>query len=759
MHGVFYLFKAARLRPSTVQSLSKYCLIVGLLSLPWVGWMASQVRFGTAYVEAWLPVDAPVRVAYRQYRNQFGADQFLLISWQGCQLDDPRLALMAESMRELAAARPEFHIRSVQDSASAVNTLASGRRRVSVEQAISRLEGLAIGKNGACFIALQLDEAGLDRRSELISLIEQQALATSIQDDQLIMAGEPFQIHMIDLASRQSMQYYVLPSSLLALFSAWFCLKSLRLTLLVFLFAGVGQVLGLALIAYFFGEMSAVMVVVPTLIFMLTLSGAVHLANYYLDSGGAANGMAGVTALSLGLIPCLLATVTTVIGFGSLAVSHLSPVWQFGCLASLGLGLSTLFMLSSFPAASSIRRRAVGGPMINYAASNSQWLGCFHRFTLRWSTPIICAGLALLAWAIVGVRFLKTSTEFDDMFPAQSRAVQNLNWVEENLGPLNSLEFLVTFTQCPDPQLLDRLSLIERLHEELCSTPGVQSVLAASTFLPDVPKGRGLSGTLERAAFRKTLQSDASLLKLGHVLSKSEEAETWRISARVNDLRSDNYNQTRDKLLASCERVIHTGWNTTQSSPATISVSGLRMVIETAHQTLLSDLASSFATAFALITPMMMFVARGFFSGLVLMIPNVLPVLLVFGSMGWLGIRLDVASILTASVALGIAVDDTLHFVSWYLRNRRMGHTPQVSVGEALQACARPMLHTTIICAAAMLPFLFSDFIPTSKFAILMILILACALVGDLLLLPAMLVSPLGRGMGRMNPTNPSTSQ
>ncbi len=721
--------------------------------------MACQVRFGTAYVEAWLPADAPVRVAYRQYRSQFGADQYLLVSWHACVLDDPRLEIMARRMRELSLSRPEFHIRSVQDSASAVNEMASRQRRIGEQQAIAQLEGLAIGKNGASFIALQLDEAGLDRRSELILLIEREALAASIPADTLIMAGEPFQIHMIDLASRESMQYYVVPSSLLALLSAWLCLKSLRLTLLVFVFAGVGQVLGLALISYFFEEMSAVMVVVPTLIFMLTLSGAVHLANYYLDSGGAANGMAGVTALSLGFIPCLLATVTTVIGFGSLAVSQLSPVWQFGCLASLGLGLSTLFMLSSFPAASSVRRPTLTGPMLNRAAGKARWLEIFHGFTTRWSTAITCLGLAMLAWAIMGVQYLKTSTEFDDMFPAKSRAVQNLNWVQENLGPLNSLEFLVTFNDCPDPQLLERLALIERLHEELRQAPGVQSVLAATTFLPDIPQGKGVRATVQRAAMRKTLQSDSSLLAMRHVLCKSEGTETWRLSARIVHLRSDNYEQVRDALLVKCQQVVDAHWNTVQSSPATVRVSGLRMVIETAHQTLLSDLAGSFAAAFALITPVMMFVSRGFLSGLVLMIPNVLPVLLVFGSMGWLGIRLDVASILTASVALGIAVDDTLHFVSWYQRNRRLGHNAHVSVGEAIQACARPMLHTSVICAAAMLPFLFSDFIPTSKFATLMILILACALIGDLILLPAMLVGPLGRRIGRTKYNPTSTSQ
>ena len=167
--------------------------------------------------------------------------------------------------------------------------------------------------------------------------------------------------------------------------------------------------------------------------------------------------------------------------------------------------------------------------------------------------------------------------------------------------------------------------------------------------------------------------------------------------------------------------------------------------METAHQVLLSDLGASFLAAFVLITPVMMLIVRSTICGLILMIPNTLPVAIVFGGMGWLGIRLDVASILTASVALGIAVDDTLHFMNWFTRCRQRGDPVEAAVLGAIDTCARPMLQTTIICTGAMLPFFLSQFLPTSKFALLMILTLSGAIVGDLLLLPAILHGPLGK--------------
>jgi hypothetical protein len=146
-----------------------------------------------------------------------------------------------------------------------------------------------------------------------------------------------------------------------------------------------------------------------------------------------------------------------------------------------------------------------------------------------------------------------------------------------------------------------------------------------------------------------------------------------------------------------------------------------------------------------MITPIMMLSIRSILGGLLIMIPNVLPVTLAFGMMGWMDWSLDIAGILTASVALGIAVDDTLHFVCWYQRERQDGRSAKEAVRRTFDRCSSAMLHTTLISCGAMLPFLFADFMPTQQFSRLMITMLSLALIGDLVLLPALILSPLGR--------------
>ena len=134
------------------------------------------------------------------------------------------------------------------------------------------------------------------------------------------------------------------------------------------------------------------------------------------------------------------------------------------------------------------------------------------------------------------------------------------------------------------------------------------------------------------------------------------------------------------------------------------------------------------------------------------MVPNLAPIALVFGVMGWCGIDIDIGSVLTASVALGIAIDDTLHFLTWYRRGVEKGQTRAAAVLYAYRKCAPAMFHTTLICGLGLLVLAHSSFVPTSRFAVMIFLLLVAALLGDLVLLPAMLASSWGRFFARERP-------
>lgn len=188
---------------------------------------------------------------------------------------------------------------------------------------------------------------------------------------------------------------------------------------------------------------------------------------------------------------------------------------------------------------------------------------------------------------------------------------------------------------------------------------------------------------------------------------------------------------------------------------------GVIPVVYKAQRTLLTSLADSIALAFVLIaavmfvllnpgaTPIQMLrpgnVMLGIAAGAVAMVPNVFPVLLVFGLMCHLGLEIDIGTMMTASVAMGVAVDDTIHFLSWFRENLDKGKTRVEAVIETYRRVGPAMTQTTIVGGLGLFVFALSTFTPTQRFGTLMLVMLAAALIGDLILLPALLAGPLGR--------------
>ena len=167
------------------------------------------------------------------------------------------------------------------------------------------------------------------------------------------------------------------------------------------------------------------------------------------------------------------------------------------------------------------------------------------------------------------------------------------------------------------------------------------------------------------------------------------------------------------------------------------------LVYKTQRQLLVS-LQQSLVVASALIAIVLIVLLRSMGGGLATMIPNLFPLVVVFGGLGWLGIPIDIGIMMTASVALGVAVDDTIHFVSWFRRGLSQGLTRYEAALESYERCALAMVQTTIIAGLGLAVFALSTFTPTQQFGYLMVTILTAALVGDLILLPALLVGPVG---------------
>jgi len=182
---------------------------------------------------------------------------------------------------------------------------------------------------------------------------------------------------------------------------------------------------------------------------------------------------------------------------------------------------------------------------------------------------------------------------------------------------------------------------------------------------------------------------------------------------------------------------------------------GVVPIVFKAQRTLLTSLIESIAWAFVMIAVVMMVLLRSgrvsaknllnVRGGMLSMLPNVFPVVVIFGIMGHLRIMVDIGSMMTASVAMGVAVDDTIHFLTWFRGGILQGKSRREAIMLAYDRCAGAMTQTTLIGGLGLSVFAFSTFTPTQRFGVMMLTLLVAALVGDLVFLPALLASPLGK--------------
>lgn len=197
------------------------------------------------------------------------------------------------------------------------------------------------------------------------------------------------------------------------------------------------------------------------------------------------------------------------------------------------------------------------------------------------------------------------------------------------------------------------------------------------------------------------------------------------------------------------------------AGPLQAIYTGIVPVVYKAQRTLLESLIASFILAFFLILIVMVILLTpgkmpwallqpkqlgvGLVAGLISMLPNLFPVVIIFGLMGHGGVLVDIGTMMTASVAMGVAVDDTIHFLTWFREYIDRGLNRVQAVIETFRRVGAPMIQTTCVGGLGLFVFSLSTFAPTQRFGVLMLVLLVTAAIGDLLLFPALLVGPLGK--------------
>lgn len=741
----------------------------------------------------WVPDSVPAKEDYNRFSEQFDVRDVVLVGWPGSKLDSPSLDRAAtmlhglsnpefdeitapirkQSIDELMRTDPwvadfyqqardltqmRFPLRWARSGTETLQALTARPASMSRGAAIRRLQGTLVGPDGEQSCVVMALELQADKyRRDLIPMIEENlARLLDVPPSDLAFVGGPYDGAVIDTAAIETVAQFSPISSVIAAVLCFFCLRSIPLTIAIVATAVIGQGMVLAMVYYAGYDMNAVLIVLPPLVFVLTVSAGIHLSNYFLDIvrefPDKPKSIAAKSAMRAGVLPCVLATATTVVGLSSLLLVRLEPVRLFGAIASIGVAMTLALLIMVLPGAmllTKIKTKKQGVEPERAVHRGSQFVR--RRLTRPWPTIIAFAAIGILM--TLGLPRLQSSVNVSRMFQANSPLRQNYQWFEANVGATATGDLVLSYPSDDQSDALQRLRHTTMIQKAVLDLPGVGGTLSAATFVPSIPRTRRLSAAATRNVIRGLLEDpDSSIGRLNYI-TRDQEGDHWRITVRLAQSQDINFKPRIDAIVAAANQAAGQ-----LEVPPIVRFTGHVVIVQESQQILLGDLFSSFLTAFTIIAIVMMIMLRSVVGGLLAMLPNLFPTTLMFGLMGWIAIPLDIGSVMSASVALGIAVDDTVHLLSRYGSRRARGLGQIRAAHGALSQCGWAMFQTTLVCGLALMAYYFSEFVPTSRFALFMFALLVSALLGVLFLLPSMMASSLGQYLAKSVGADPKAA-
>jgi len=752
-------------------------------------------------VKGWLPLEYPETQTYRFFRRNFQGEEFVLISWDGCTMADPRLELLAQKLlpppEEASRIDRQLYFKSAQTGPRAVDRMTQEPLNLDREEAISRLTGAIIGPSAqgvaagseaddldtrqTCLVLTLSDAARANLHGALDLIKEVATSECGIPEATLHMGGPPVDNVSIDRAGQTSVTILFGLSLVVGFIVSWWSLKSKTLVAMVLASGVYSMFASLAVVWYSGYPVDAILLTMPSLVYVATTSGAIHLANYYRDQlaeTGVVEGAAG-RSVHHALLPLTLATGTTAIGLATLAVSELVPIRMFGIFSAIGVVVSFLILVFFMPAALELfpPKLKLGKLADDETSDNwkpiesSPWWGVGQWITQH-NGLVTTVCLLVMVGVGYGLTQVESSVQLMRLFSSKARIRQDYHWLEKHLGPLVPMEILVRIDDetCP-LTFLERMELVGSIQKSIGDLDEVGSSLSTVTFGRSLDVGDGSDGIggaaaraigfgsrTKRSVLNRRLTAHRQDFLDGDYLRETElpdgtKQELWRISARVSAVKEVDYALFKRDLQSKIDPIL-ADLDTEGVKGVSVDYTGLVPLVYKAQHSLLDGLTIGFIYDFAIIVAVMIILCRAASAGLVLLLPAAFPALMVFGSMGWAHallksldagtLLIDIGTVMAPSVALGVTVDDVVHFMLWFRKGIADGLDRKQATMLAYKGCARAMYQSWGVIGIGLSVFSLSPFGPTQRFGHMMLAMLTIALVGNLVFMPALLSGPLG---------------
>jgi hypothetical protein len=591
-----------------------------------------------------------------------------------------------------------------------------------------------------------------DERNLTIQSIER-IFAEASGGNAYYLAGAPYGRNEMFRCVRRDFSTLLPLGILLLVLSMYIIFRNYLCVLLPFIAVSLAVVWTIGCMQLMGSQLNFLSVLIPTILFIIGTSDCIHILSQYQDCryDCRTKREALFETVRLMILPCFLTSLTTMVGFSSLAISPIEPVRHFGIYSAIGIGFAYILTITLIPIGFSVGDTR---PFSLNKPSSEIFLGVLtgiNKLDGTHKAAILLVSVLALSLGLYGSTKLHLETDLGRFFGKEFKGYSDMLYIEKEFGGVAPLYAVIDSRQedgLKDPELL---RAIDRFGDYLRQQDGVDKVITASDLIKYmnyrfhdsdpayeiIPNDRKEIAELLLMA---SMSDDGDLLS--RFFDDGYSKTSIGIRYRHRELyRIDGLNKVIRSYLRSDAHF---------QGPTRSYATGTTILFANTMVPILDGLYQSLFVSSIAILVLMILLFRSFKVALISMVPNLVPILLTLGTMGLLDIPLNIATAPVAAIALGLAIDDTIHFLVRFRREFDKGRNYSKAIENTFRSVGKPIIVTTIVLTAGFCIFLFSNFQPTQNLGVLISFALVSALLADLMLLPVLLL--LLKPMGKESP-------
>ena len=510
--------------------------------------------------------------------------------------------------------------------------------------------------------------------------------------------------------------------------------------------------------------MTLISSIMPSFLVCVGLGAAIHIQSVYRDErlAGRDSHDAVIAAVGMTGKPVVFTALTTMIGLLSFSFASVDAVAQMGMAGAFGVAVACVHSLVFLPIALSFNKKSLFG------RSESQQGDLLDRFLQlcsglstgpdarsagRRNLITLITGAALLALAIFGISLLYPAHDPMAWIPPDQPIKRAFDYVDSDIGGTANVQLLIETKGEKGVSDLKLLQGLERLEAHIAAYEdprGQGKLVGHAMSVLDVIKETNRATHDGNEAFYKLPDTQRGASDLVFMFESAGAAQLRRLAS--SDMRTTQMSirikWTDANSYAPLASHINAGVKQHLSEVANVRATGAVFTLLSVVSRLVVDVLSSFGAAFAIITVFMILLLGGLRLGLIAMVPNLMPILFIAGFMGLIDIPIDMGNLMIASIAIGVAVDDTIHFLHHFKHARGQGKEVEQAIAVSLQHCGRAIVSTSLVLALGFSVYLTATMYHLQRFGSLIALTAVMALLTNIIIGPAVLRRVYGLGKG-----------